>query len=346
MLAVTNNTQYAAGVAVMPDKDGRDVLVVVVKATFEVAPGGRQTVAAEQVPVAYADEYTGEPGKSGLKAATDFALHKPATDVILTGDAVAPGGEPVQQMDVEVEVASSSRRVRVIGDRVWRKRLLGLAPSDPEPFTRMPLVWERAFGGAFPARVDQNPVGAGAWPSAAEAEGKPLPNLEDPHQQVRSWKDRPDPLCFGFVCGDWQPRVALTGTYDEAWQASRMPLLPEDFDYRFFNVAPEAGQLAERLVGGERVRVAGCTEDGEWAFDLPGDDITIRTLRPADIVVSDRPVLDTLILEPGNRRFVLVWRAKLATPVPITHLLHVEINSRANPKKSHPPAVAVKGARV
>lgn len=40
------------------------------------------------------------------------------------------------------------------------------------------------------------------------------------------------------------------GTYDEAWRANRHPLLPEDFDSRFWQCAPE-DQIARPFLRGD-----------------------------------------------------------------------------------------------
>jgi hypothetical protein len=51
-------------------------------------------------------------------------------------------------------------------------------------------------------------------------------------------KHRPSPAGFGPIACHWQPRVGFAGTYGDAWVANRLPLLPDDFDDRFFQSAP------------------------------------------------------------------------------------------------------------
>src|SRR3712207_9360361 len=70
------------------------------------------------------------------------------------------------QMDVRVSVGPASKTVRVFGDRVWDAGPAGAATKWVAPFERMPLVWERAFGGADqtdrgPTADPRNPVGTG-----------------------------------------------------------------------------------------------------------------------------------------------------------------------------------------
>lgn len=336
MFAVRNSTKYQAQPAVLTDRDGRDVVVVVAKGTFQVSPSGVVSLAGEQVPLVFADEYLGDPGQTSLKAACDMVLFKPRTDVIVLGQAHSPQGEPITQMDVELRVGDLQKRLRVMGNRRWEKRLMSLTPTEPEPFQKMPLSFERAFGGRCPVAAeseeeqqdDRNPVGVGYVAVAEQSVDKPLPNLEDPAALISTWKDRPDPRAFGYVCGHWQPRRAFAGTYDDRWQRERMPLLPDDFDYRFFNVAPLDQQLPGYLVGGERVELRGFTPDGEFSFELPQDKVGVNLLFPMEVERAEPAVLDTLIIEPDLRRFQLVWRAKFSAPDPLTHLLHMDVTSR------------------
>lgn len=46
------------------------------------------------------------------------------------------------------------------------------------------------------------------------------------------------------MCKAWAPRLALAGTYDDTWLAQRHPWLPQDFDFAYWNGAPEDQQIA------------------------------------------------------------------------------------------------------
>ena len=87
-------------------RDGREMLVVVVKATYTLpAPGLESVLADEQVALVEADRYTGEPGLSAPLHETDFAHEKPACDVLLVGSAYAPRGRATQ-VDVGLQVGT------------------------------------------------------------------------------------------------------------------------------------------------------------------------------------------------------------------------------------------------
>jgi hypothetical protein len=215
---------------------------------------------------------------------------------------------------------------------------MGVSPGKPERFTEMPLVWERAYGGTCPAKEGDglssfrpNPVGRGFWLTDRDAAEQPMPNLEWPDDPLRKLAGRPAPAAFAFVSPDWESRASLAGTYDAKWEKSRMPLLPEDFDPGFFNVAPAALQSARFFEGGEPVRLEGLHEEGEVAFELPRDRVDVQLLTPGDRLDTHPAVLDTVVIDAGAGLVQLVWRACVPAPVPLTRLLHVRIRSEKFP---------------
>ena len=148
MQITSNTTGMQAGLTVSTDKDGRDHCVVVVKGTFIIGSDGKATAAVEQEPLVYADTHYGDPGSTCIKYECEFAPFKPRADVLVNGHAYAPQGKPVKEMSVSLEIGRTKKEVRVVGDRRWEGGLLGLKPSSPTPFVKMPLVYDRAFGGS------------------------------------------------------------------------------------------------------------------------------------------------------------------------------------------------------
>ena len=144
-----NATGMAAGYTMGLDKDRRyEHVVVVVKGTFTLPkPGETPKLADEQVPLVDADLFTGEPGVSATLVECDYALEKPYCDVLLNGAAYAPGGRPVERIAVGLQVGAWRKSFAVWGNREWRRAGVGYAPSEPEPFTRLPISYDNAFGG-------------------------------------------------------------------------------------------------------------------------------------------------------------------------------------------------------
>jgi hypothetical protein len=315
MLQLKNNTPFKPDISLLPNKDGIDTLYAVIKATFTIAP--ELSVAKEQVPPFKADEYWADPAKSSLKYGSDVHLGKLSTDVLLVGQAWAPGGRAVTELETTVAVAERQKTIRVHGNRVFKSGLLGLSMSPPEPFVSMPLVYERTFGGTqfldaekgkFLAEA-RNPVGVGfkGKRSSAELKDQPAPNLEDPRKPFKGPTDKGEPACYGYIAGSWMPRLQFVGTYDGTWQKSRAPYLPGDFQPRFFNAAHPDLIFDRFLQGGEPVRLVNVSSRGPIQFQLPRCQFSVA------VQMNGRnealPVqCETVLFEPDENRMSMVWR--------------------------------------
>lgn len=333
MLQLKNETPFGAELMLLADKQGVDTLFTVVKATFTI--GESLSVAEKQVPVTLADEHYGEPEVSSIRTPSDVALHKPGTDVLIIGSACAPDERPVWHMDVSASVGSVSKTVRVFGDRVWNQNGPAATMEWVAPFVRMPLVWERAFGGsditdAGPAAEPRNPVGTGFRASGGRKAmaGAPVPNVEDPWALITGPGDAPAPAGMAAIAPAWLPRRAFAGTYDDQWQQSRAPYLPEDFDLRFFQVAAPGMVSSRPLVGGEPVRLRGFTPGGSLDFYLPV--LTVRATYHVDRATEQRPaVLDTVVVAPDEHRLVMLWRASLPCDKKVLKVREVTVEAAA-----------------
>jgi len=316
MLQLKNTTPFEGTILLTPDPDGVESLYAIVKGTFTL--GEKVLIAAKKDPIVVADMFSGEPGQSSLNVPSDLGLMKPGTDVLLLGTAYCPNGKAIPAMDVLLAVGPISKAVRVFGNRVWKSGIWGDKPSEPEPFQKMPLSWEYAFGGTDRVNGSQsqvqaenrNPVGLGfrVKEGQKKLDGMKLPNLESPKQLISSWKDRPPPASYGPICPTWEPRRSYAGTYDAAWQKNRAPFLPKDFDPRFFQLAPPDQVVPGFLKGGEAVEVRGATPSGLLRFQLPKYQVQAVFLLAQEEHV--RPAcLDTVFIEPDRNVLVLLWKA-------------------------------------
>ncbi len=258
---VTNPTPLALVTLPWQVKPPQDVLVVVVKGTFDLDADGPIRLRRESDPPVGDLHVDDDPQKSAIYP-SDFAIFKPRADVTLTGHACAPGGLAAAAR-VTFRFGAGTNRfdriVNVFGDRRWRPGLVANGVTDPTPFKRIPLVWEKAFGGP---RFDRNPVGAG---HAGQAQGKgagdaaqgvTLPNLEDPARGISAPADTPDPACFAPISTAWKERWSKLGTYDARWLKARWPFFPDDFDWAHFQAAPSAQRL-DHLKGDEPFELVG-----------------------------------------------------------------------------------------
>ena len=335
MLEIKNRTPFVAAIVPGLDREGRDTVTVIVKGTFDLGARTALAPSEKQIPIAHAETFHGEPGVSSIKYEADACPAKKGTDVVLVGHACSI--RPVPSLDVSLSVGPVRKIVRVTGDRAWFRSLGRIALSDPIAFTKMPLVYERSFGGGDRAieneasrpRDPRNPLGVG-FTSAVEPErieGLRLPNLEDPDHRIETPADRPPVAGFGFIGRDWLPRRAFAGTYDDVWQAERFPFLPADFDDRFFNGAHPALVSARLFKGGEAVHVTNVTEAGELGFRLPSAPPRVA-LSIRRTVTDHLPALDTVLIEPDHKRVVLTWRVTVPCPRLFLYIDHVRISEK------------------
>jgi hypothetical protein len=325
MWQVDNRTPFAAERGWVRDRDGAEVWLVVVKATFAIRPDGTTEVAKEQPPVLRLPEHYGEPGKSSVKYDADLVLKKKTTDVIVVGHAHAPQGRPATQVDVGFRVGPVQKVLRVFGDRTWG----ALGASTPQRFEKSPIVYERAYGGVDPKSKTpdkdwdwRNPVGTGFVVSGGHADGLRLPNIEEPKNLIGSRRDRPAPAGFGAIASHWQPRVGFAGTYDDHWMKTRQPLLAEDMDDRWFQSAPLDQQMPDFLVGGESVALMNLSpKAAALRFKLPRIHLGFETCLYGGAPERHKVRrLHTVILEPDFPRVSLVWHSALPCHFKVTKL--------------------------
>lgn len=300
--------------------DNTDLWLVVVSGRFALPAGvgvGALRASKEQPAVRMADAYFGAPESSSLRYEGQSAPYKGATDILLLGHAWAPFGRQTTRVDVTLAIDRRlTKTVAVFGERSFG---LGGRVGAPSSFTRMPLVWERAFGGAGFGEAQprpfepMNPVGCGFHPSPFHATDQPIPNLEDPADLLHSASHRPRPTCLGPVAKHWQPRVRWAGTFDQRWIEERAPQWPADLDHRYFQAAPLDQQLTPHLRGGETFTISNAHRDGMVRFVLPSERLLFKGYLKGR-VVRKMLTLDQVLIEPDEDAVTLTWRAGIALP--------------------------------
>ena len=331
MLQLNNRTPFEAELTALNDETGVETLYVIVKASFTEG----WMLADEPVPVWRADEYYGEPHESSLRYPSEIHLGKTATDILVEGDAWAPGGRPVRQLPVTVSVGRVSQSLMVFGDRRWDQGQISVA----DPFERMPLTWERAYGGSVAegdrrrGYSERNPVGrfASAQCTDRSVDGELIPNIEHPQALLRNRDDSPEPVGLGPVAPHWQPRTRFVGTYDQQWRLRRAPFAPEDFSRRFFNVAAPGLVYPGWMRGGEPFELTGMHPDGAWTGQLPEVPLSVSAHHGGrQEPLSAR--LETLYFQPFKRTVSLTWRASLSCPRDVLSVESVTVSMTRQPR--------------
>jgi uncharacterized protein YjbI with pentapeptide repeats len=305
-LELINTTPFQFGNIVGRVNFPHHSLTLIVKATFDLKPGDKAVPADEQL-FPTGDEFAPEDQEQtgSVQYESDFAYFKPSADLLLTGKCHAPNGQAVRQCNVTFQIGEQRRVLSVFGNRYWEHTIAHGAISEPAPFVEMPLNYENAFGGG---EFDKNPIGKGA------EKGKLLPNIEDPNHLIASAGDTPDPAGFGPLHRLWPQRNSLLGTYKGDYLQTRWPWFPEDFDWRFFNAAPQIMRCDGYLRGDEALYFENLhVHHSSYESQLPGE--RIRCFKRAIDPESQQPVfeevtmnLDTLWVNMEQEQLVLVWR--------------------------------------
>lgn len=347
---LVNDTGLPAGWCLGFERDGRELVVAVVKATYRLAAGPDEELelAPEQVPLTKADEFTGEPGCSATLHESDYAHRKPACDVLVNGSAYAPGGKQAERVVVGLRVGPIRKRFEVVGERIWTSGTILPRPTSPRPFLKLPVTYDRAYGGADASRKEpevveayaENPIGVGFYPRSERDVllGKPLANTQELEHPATDRKGKYRPMSFGARARNVAGRVRYAGTYDTRWTEERAPLWPADFDDRYFQCAPEDQQMPFPK-GGEVLTLENMTPAGLLRFRLPRCELPVVFVPRHGPTVQRDAVVDTVLVEPDAARVMLTWRASLPMRRSVFDLREVVVGRTA---RAH--AVAVRQA--
>jgi hypothetical protein len=263
-------------------------------------------------PIRMVDEWSGDSDSSGLLRAAELGPLKAKVDVLLAGAITFQ--RPTTETEVELSVGNRLlKRARVFGERFWLPGVIAdLMPSEPRPVLRVPIAWERSYGGTDqeePTRTEpRNPAGSGVAKDPTKLHGQAAPNFEHLEKRIGSFLGSPEPVGFGPIAAHWSQRHGLAGTCDQAWENERRPLPPADFSRAFFNVAPTDQQL-DGYLDGEEVQLLNMTPAGSDRFHLPSLKIPVTFITSRD-VTDNWLTVDTVTIEPEDRRISILAKAE------------------------------------
>ena len=326
-MELINKSPFITENMLLKDRLGRDLLVVILKCSYSFSSSSQISTCEQQVPVHLEDSFIGDPGESSIKYASAAVPVKPGTDIVHVGHAYAPDGLS-REFNALLKVGHISKICRIVGNRRWEKSISGFSLTPPEQFIKMPLVYEKSFGGKDQSSPDnkeheyegRNPLGCGFMAKNSKLDPVKIcvPNIEDPAELITSPQDRPKPAGFSFYGRDWQPRLTLAGTYDSKWKENNFPLLPVDFNEKYYNSAHPDLITPVNLQGGEIVEIVNLSPLGRVKFQLPAHRPKVAVISYSLETTALEPRFDTLVLEPDLSRFSMVWRASL----PVHNAIH------------------------
>ena len=178
-----------------------------------------------------------------------------------------------------------------------------------------------------------------AWPapcvlSAGTRFEAPL-QVAHPHEELdaaamaRVARDYPrQPAGFGFLGRAWAPRLARAGTYDAHWQDTRWPALPEDFDFAYWNGAPEDQQIdwppPDTTVELWNLLDPARAPHGHVRLRLPGHRAFVMAWLAgaggAPVPLPMNAVIDTFVIDADEGRIELTWRCLVPEALPLERL--------------------------
>jgi hypothetical protein len=332
--------------------EGEYILSVLLKRSYHIVPNGRCVRADKDFKIVTGDMHYDGPMNSSVQFESDFVPFKLGTDVVLNANAYAPGGSEVHELIATVLVDSHRKDIAVIGDRVSKFRAEGDPMfTEPEPFTVMPLCYERAYGGVdiytdtkMSCPYARNHLGRGfvIANSKKTVDNLSLPNIESVEDRLTPdrlcvghfmhWERQPMPQGFGWYGKCWQPRALLAGVMpadkklEAELRAAYTQLVPleqrelydqtrlPDMDFRFFNGA-SPGLALPFLSANETITTINLTPEGSLVFQLPGE--APRIGLDIGFGVQEPPVfLQTVMIRMEERLVDLVWRGAVSYPGP------------------------------
>lgn len=248
----------------------------------------------------------------------DEGYPKGSSEILLVGNARSLGGE-VEKLSVTVNFSNVSKTLHVSGYRHWQKAgwLGGFKPSRTTRFTKMPLDWAHAFGGADNKK---NPLGVGSMQKGNYGEVEVmLPSVTYPGADLKTPKHEIEPAGFGPLHPSWKPRIDFASVYDRAHMETEFPALPTDLDFHIFNMAP-SDQFVGDMESGQAISLQNCSPAREvFRSQLPGMAARAFVVR-GDTFEEVRQSPETLWLFPEKNIGALIFKGVVQTDKPAAQI--------------------------
>ncbi|MBO3275759.1 DUF2169 family type VI secretion system accessory protein [Pseudomonas schmalbachii] len=139
---------------------------------------------------------------------------------------------------------------------------------------------------------------------------------------VESYGQRP--AGFGIVGRAWTPRLQKAGTFDQQWLDERWPGLPGDFDFAYWNGAPQDQQIAypppDAVIELSNLLPPACSPHGTVLASLPGHRAFVLAWFEGGGLLPLNAVIDTLAIDTDALLVEVAWRCLVPTEFPLEAL--------------------------
>ncbi|MDI3289606.1 DUF2169 domain-containing protein [Polyangium sp. 15x6] len=252
---------------------------VITKATFAFAPDAPMPRADPQ-PILREEVHHGDNPARSVRFTSDLVPYLGRADVLFTGHGHAP----------------SARLQLHAGERVLLDKTILL--KDARGSQRMPIVYERAFGGPD---VPDNPLG-----------------VDDGEPTISTPGDPRRPAGFGPIARAWPARKRLLGSTSRSVLEGRIAEIHPGFDGAYFQAAP-LDQQTDFLRGDEHIVLEGLHPTlPRLVTRLPGVRGVARIHGLSAFGIPDgQPMdlcIDTLRIDGDEQRCTVVCRRWMMLP--------------------------------
>lgn len=307
-----------AGATLLWRRAGQLRVTIILKVQLALIPDDLALI-APGAEIHHADSPADTASSRALEVPSDM-VPAGGAEVLLAGHACAPTGRTVNSLSVRLflgrdETSVLDKTVHVYGDRLKSNAV-------PQPFSRIPLVYQRAVGGPN----TDNPV------------GRPLNDASHPPNVVNPL----DPWVvagFGPIAPTWPMRQRLARTPPVS--NNGILEVPDDLPLEYFSVAPR-DQRIPAIAGDEWIIVDGMHPDlGRFQSQLPKLLARARLSRQGDKRTPGVEVglsIARLAIDMDRVRAELTWRGSVAldpADLPFVHVIG-GIEQQAEPLEEAP----------
>lgn len=268
---------------------GQLYATIILKASFSFANDSVMPLCGQKPALRRHEEHHEHNPMRSIRAPSDWVPFLNKVDILFSGSAHAPRGTSTAALPVRLSIGrAEDGQISVVFDKQLLARSVSKDGGSGPPFERMPIIYERAFGGIghlLNPIGTQNPTIVYIAPEAKEL-----------------------PAGFGPISSRWPSRKKRLQGHTLRPLEDPLLELPAEFDAFYFQSAPDDQRL-DYLAGDEIILLEHLhAEHPELEMRLPGARALYRVVTAAGM---SKPVglnPDTLFIDGDAQTCTLTYR--------------------------------------